>query len=379
MIPLSIPTISGNEWKYVKECLDTGWISSVGAYVEKFEDTVKDYVGSKYSVAVVNGTSALHLSLRTSGVQHDDEVIVPTLTFIAPVNVIKYCSANPVFMDCDPDTLCIDVNKISDFINNECEQRKDGFTYNKKTKKKIGAIILVHIFGHPVDIEPLLTLSKKYNIPLIEDAAESIGSEYKNQKTGTFGDLGCFSFNGNKIVTTGGGGIVVTDDANLARRIKHLSTQAKNDSIEYDHDEIGYNYRLTNLQGAMGVAQMERISEFLATKRKNALLYKELLDKVDDIEFMWEQTWAKSNFWFYTVKAPKKKKKALIEFLLSKNIQVRPIWKLIDTLPMYSKYQSYKIEHAQACYESCINLPCSLNLKEKEIEFITKNIENYFG
>lgn len=377
-IPLSEPEISGNEWKYVKDCLDTRWVSSVGGYVDKFEKMVSEYAGTKYAVAVVNGTSALHVSLLACGVKPDDEVIVPALTFIAPVNAVSYCAAHPVFMDCDPYTLCIDVQKVIYFIENECELRSDGFTYNKKTNRRIKAIIPVHIFGHPVDMDALVEICGKNNIDIIEDATESIGSKYKGKMTGSFGQTGCFSFNGNKIITTGGGGMVVTDNKELADKIRHLSTQAKKDPFEYDHDEIGYNYRLTNIQAAMGVAQMERLDEFIEIKRRNASLYKELLSRIDNVEFLWEKNWAKSNFWFYTIKVPKGDKKPLMKFMLGKSIQVRPIWKLIHTLPMYNRCQTYDIKNAVGAYETCINLPCSVNLKENEIEMITGNINEYF-
>jgi len=379
MISLSEPEISGNEWKYIKECLDTGWVSSAGKYVNKFEKMTADYVGTKYAVAVVNGTAAIHLSLLTCDVKPDDEVIVPTLTFIAPVNTVRYCNAVPVFMDCEPETLCIDVQKTSDFISKKCEQRRDGYTYNKGTGRRIKAVIPVHIFGHPVDMNPLLEVCKRNNIDIIEDATESLGSEYKGKKTGSFGAAGCFSFNGNKIITTGGGGMVVTDNINIAKKVRHLSTQAKKDNFEYDHDEIGYNYRLTNTQAAMGLAQMERIQEFVNIKRRNASIYSALLSEVKDVKFLWENAQVKSNFWFYTIKVAKRHKKKLINYLLSKNIQVRPVWKLIHTLPMYKGSQTYRIENAVKAYETCINLPCSLSLGKKEIEYVAGNIRDYFS
>lgn len=379
MISLSEPEISGNEWKYMKECLDTGWVSSVGKYVTQFEEMMASYVETKYAIATVNGTSALHISLLSCGVQPDDEVIVPTLTFIAPVNVVRYCGAYPVFMDCDSDSLCIDVNKLADFIGNECELHKDGYTYNSNTGRRIKAIIPVHIFGHPVDMDTLLEICKLYNIDIIEDATESLGSQYKEKRTGSLGKTGCFSFNGNKIITTGGGGMVVTGNKNLANKIRHLTTQAKKDPFEYDHNDIGFNYRLTNIQAAMGVAQMERLEEFIEIKRKNAIIYKELLSNTEDVKFLWEKAWAKSNFWFYTVKVHRDHRKPLMDFLLAKNIQVRPIWKLIHTLPMYKDYFAYQIQNAVDSYERCINLPCSVSLKEEEIIFVGENIKKYFN
>ena len=377
-IPLSEPVISGNEWKYIKECLDTGWVSSAGSYVTHFEGMVANYIGSKYAIATVNGTSALHVSLIACGVQPGDEIVVPALTFIAPVNVVRYCNAHPVFMDCESDSLCIDVGKVNNFLKNECEQRKDGYTYNKKTDRRIKAIIPVHVFGHPVDMDNLVEVCKLYNIDIVEDATESIGSEYKRVRTGSIGKAGCLSFNGNKIITSGGGGIVVTSDENIAERVRHLTTQAKSDSFEYDHDEIGYNYRMTNIQAAMGVAQMEKLDEFIAIKRRNALLYREQLSELEEVEFVWEVPGVKSNFWFYTIKVPKEDKNSLMKHLLSKDIQVRPIWKLIHTLPMYKDCQTYYIDESIKVYESCFNLPCSVNLKEEEILFVIESIKDYF-
>lgn len=379
IIALSEPEISGNEWKYIKECLDTGWVSSAGSYVSRFEEMVADYAGAKHAVAAVNGTSALHISLLTCNIKPDDEVIVPTLTFIAPVNTVRYCNAVPVFMDCEPETLCIDVQKTSDFISRKCEQRRDGYTYNKETGRRVKAVIPVHIFGHPVDMDPLLEVCKRNNIDIIEDATESLGSEYKGARTGSLGRIGCFSFNGNKIITTGGGGMIVTSDDGVAKRARHLTTQAKKDPFEYDHDEIGYNYRLTNIQAAMGVAQMERIDEFVETKRKNASIYRELLSDINDIRFLWEMPWAKSNFWFYTIKAPKGHRMPLMKHLLSKDIQVRPVWKLIHTLPMYKEHQAYEIQNAIQIYETSLNLPCSVGLKREQIEFVSENIHYYFS
>lgn len=378
-VPLSVPEVSGNEWKYVKDCLDTGWVSSVGSYVDRFEGMVAEYVGSNFAVATVNGTAALHVSLIACDVEHDDEVIVPTLTFISPVNAVRYCNAHPVFMDCDRETLCIDVRQLTDFIKGETSIRADGFVYNKKSGRRIKALIPVHVFGHPADMEGLLAICQENNIDVIEDATESLGSSYKEKRTGSFGKVGCFSFNGNKIITTGGGGMVVTDDEVIAGKIRHLTTQAKKDPFEYDHDEIGYNYRLTNIQAAMGVAQMERLDEFVGIKRKNAEIYQKMLREINEIEFLWEKSWAKSNFWFYTIKVPKVDKNPLMKYLLEKDIQVRPVWKLIHSLPMYIDCQAYEIENASYIYERCINLPCSVNVEHEDIVRVVESVKKYFS
>ena len=268
-IPLSVPSNSGNEWEYVKECLDTNWVSSAGKYVELFEEKITEYTGSKFAVACVNGTSALQVSLRLAGVEPDDEVIVPTLTFIAPVNTIAYNGANPVFMDAD-EYYNIDSEKTIEFIN-EVTIFKDGFTYNKTSYKRISAIVPVHVWGNAVWLDELVDLCHYRNIAIVEDASESLGTVYTEglfvcKHTGTIGKLGCISFNGNKIIPTGGGGMIVTNDADLAEKAKYLTRQAKDDRVRYIHIEIGYNLRLINIQAALGVAQMEQLTGFLERK-----------------------------------------------------------------------------------------------------------------
>ena len=258
-IPLSVPSIKGNEWEYVKECLDTEWVSSAGKYVDLFEQKIAEYTGSKYAIACMNGTAAIQVSLRLAGVEPGDEVIVPTLTFIAPVNAIAYNGASPIFMDADK-YYNIDAEKTIEFIKNETVF-KNGFTYNKKTNNKITAIIPVHVWGNACWLDELIELCNKQNIAIVEDACESLGTfynagKYKGKHTGTFGKLGCLSFNGNKIITAGGGGMILTDDESLSEKAKYLSTQAKDDPVRYVHDEIGYNFRLTNIQAALGVAQL---------------------------------------------------------------------------------------------------------------------------
>jgi len=310
MIPLSAPSIKGNEWKYVKECLDTEWVSSVGKYIDKFEQEMASYLGAKYAIACMNGTSALHISLILADVKPNDEVIVPTITFIAPANAVKYVGAEPIFMDCD-DFCNIDVDKVRQFLEAQCDF-VDGSVINKKTKKRIGAIIPVHVFGAPVDMDPLMELANRYKIKVIEDATESLGSEYKGKKSGTLGLLGCLSFNGNKIITTGGGGMIITDDEHLAKRAKYLTTQAKEEGMEYIHNEIGHNYRLVNGLAAIGVAQLEEIENYVEIKRRNFNLYKELLAETH-FTLLDEPDYAKSNKWFYAVLCKDKKEK---EFLL---------------------------------------------------------------
>ena len=268
-IPLSVPSIKGNEWKYVKECLDTNWVSSAGKYVDLFEQNIANYTGSKYAVACVNGTSALQVSLRLAGVLPGDEVILPTLTFIAPVNAVAYNGASPIFMDSD-EYYNIDTDKIIEFIRQKTVFQ-DGFTYNKTTEKRISAIVPVHVWGNATWLDELIQLCKERNISIVEDAAESMGTcyingEHSGKHTGTIGLLGCLSFNGNKIITTGGGGMILTDYADLAEKAKYLTKQAKDDKVRYIHNEIGYNFRLTNIQAALGVAQLEQLPALLERK-----------------------------------------------------------------------------------------------------------------
>ena len=278
-IPLSSPNLNGNELKYVKECLDTEWVSSAGKYVELFEQKVSEYTGARYAIACVNGTSALQLSLLLAGVNENDEVIVPTLTFIATVNAIVYNRAKPLFMDAD--NFCnIDKDKTIEFIKNETLM-KNGYTFNKKTKKRISAIIPVHVWGNAANLDELVLLCKERNIKIVEDASESLGTNYingslKGKHTGVIGELGCLSFNGNKIITTGGGGMILTNDAKLASKARYLSTQAKDDEVRYVHNQVGYNFRLTNVQAAIGVAQMEQLPKFLDRKREIYSKYKRL-------------------------------------------------------------------------------------------------------
>jgi len=377
-IPLSVPNISGNEWKYVKECLDTGWVSSVGSYVDQFEQNVSEYVGTEFGVATVNGTAALHLSLLACGVQPGDEVIAPSFTFVAPINAVHYCGAIPVFIGSETTTLGLSVQKVNDFLSHECDYQH-GALRNLKTGRKISAILPVHIFGHPVDMASLNEIAARYRLPVIEDASESLGSEYREKKTGSLSTVGCFSFNGNKIITCGGGGMVTTNQESVANRIRHLSTQANKNPFEYEHDEVGYNYRLTNIQAALGVAQLEQLDSFIQIKRKNALLYRQMISEISQVELAWEESWAKSNFWLCTLLVPALDRKPLMEYLLSQNIQVRPAWKLMHTLSMYRDCQVYEMDETVSAFERCISIPSSVQLTSDDIKFVVDCIKTYFN
>ena len=378
-IPLCVPNIKGNAEKYVLETIQTGWVSSVGSFVDRFENEFAEYVGTKYAVAVSNGTAALHISLILSDVYYNDEVLVPNLTFVAPANAVKYCGANPVFLDSNWNDLGIDVNKLEDFLNKETEFQ-DGFTINKKTKAKIKAIIPMHAQGYPVDMDPLNEICKKRNIKVIEDATESLGSEYKGIKTGNFSDLACFSFNGNKIMTTGGGGMIVTNHEELAKKAKHISTTAKTDPVHYDHDEVGYNYRLVNVLAALGVAQLELMPEFVETKRKNLSTYSKLLQDIKGFTMHTEPVNTKSNYWMYCLVADKNSNvelSDLINHFGANKIQARPIWKLMTTLPMYKYCQTYHCDVSQDIHNRMLNIPCSTDLTEENINRVIKAIKTY--
>lgn len=287
VIPLCVPEISGNEWKYVKECLDTNWVSSAGSFVDRFEQELAAYVGTEYAIATCNGTAALHVALLVAGVQPDDEVLVSALTFISPANAIRYVGAWPVFMDAEPNYWQMDPEKVVSFLAKECQRRNDTL-YNKTTGRRVKAILPVHILGHPVNMDPILEVARKYDLVVIEDATESLGAKYKGRMVGHLGDIACFSFNGNKIITAAAGGMIVTDKKEWAQKAKYLTTQAKDDPVEYIHNEIGYNYRLTNIQAAIGCAQLEQLDEYIAKKSGTAATYDAALEGVPGITPMCE-------------------------------------------------------------------------------------------
>ena len=378
-IPLSVPSLNGNELKYTKECIETEWVSSAGKYVELFEEKIADYTKSKFAIACVNGTSALQTSLRLSGVQSEDEVIAPSLTFIAPINSILYNNATPIFMDSD-DFCNIDEGKTIDFINNNTIF-KDGYTYNKYSKKKISAIIPVHIWGNAVKFEELFKLCQERNINVVEDASESLGTYYnqgkfKNQHTGTVGKLGCISFNGNKIITTGGGGMILTDNLELADKAKYLTTQAKDDPVNYVHEEIGYNFRLTNIQAAVGVAQLEQLDNFLKRKKQINSFYKSEINKIDGLSILNTPEYSSNNHWINILEINpelyKLDKNQLMKHLNDKGIQTRPIWKLNHLQTPFKDFENYKIDNAHKLVENSLCLPSSVNLTSSDLERIVE-------
>ena len=380
-IPLSVPSIKGNEWKYVKECLDMEWVSSAGKYVDLFEQKIAKYTGAKYAVACVNGTSALHVSLHLAGVNPGDEVIIPTLTFIAPVNAIAYNGASPVFMDADK-YYNIDAEKTIEFINNETVF-KDSFTFNKITNKKISAIVPVHVLGNAAWLDDLVSLCEKRNITVVEDASESLGTfynagKYKDQHTGTIGKLGCLSFNGNKIITTGGGGMILTDDEKLADKARYLTTQAKDDPVLYIHNEIGYNFRLTNIQAALGVAQLEQLPVFLKRKREIFNQYQTALNNIEGLTLASVPDYGDNNHWINVLQIdPRicvKDKDFLMHELDNRGIQSRLIWHLNHLQKVYKDSQYYKIKNSRVLVNTSLCLPSSTNVERKSIQKVIKSI-----
>ena len=373
IIPLSVPNLKGKELEYVTEAVKTEWVSTAGPYITDFEKAIINYVNVEAAAACQSGTSGLHLSLMALGIQGGEEVIVPTLTFIAEVNPVKYLGAEPVFMDCD-DTLTLDPIKLQKFCEEECEVHEERLIH-KSTHKRITAIIVVHVFGNLADMVSIMEIAHKYHLKVLEDATESLGSFYVSGKyagkyAGTIGDMGVYSFNGNKIITTGGGGMIVSNEKSLVERSRFLSTQAKADKIYFVHEEIGYNYRMTNLQAALGLAQLEQLEEFIKIKKANYDLYQK-----DGINLLPFRSDIRSNYWFYSHLT--ENRDGLIQYLNEHNIQSRPIWQLIHTLKPYQNSLKYKIEKALWYYDRVVNIPCSSNLQSKEVDQISELIKKY--
>ena len=380
-IPLSVPYIAGNEWRYVNNCLSTSWVSTAGKYVDLFENKVAEFTQSKYAVSCINGTSALHTCLLLSGVKDGDEVIMPTISFIAPANAISYCGAKPIFMDAD-DNYCIDIKKTIEFIKQNTFF-KNKHSFNKKTKKRISALIVVHVYGRSVQLDELITVCKSRNIKIVEDAAESFGNfylkgKYKKKHTGTVGLFGCLSFNGNKIITTGGGGMILTNSKRLAQKAKYLTTTAKDDSVQFIHKEVGYNYRITNLQAAMGLAQLEKIKLFLKKKEHAYLSYKKYFSKNKNVQFKDLPNNATSNYWLNLVEFKNISKKndliKIIKYLNRNNIEARPIWYLNHLQNKFKKCQKFNIKNATKLVKRTLCLPSSVSITNSEIKKVVSII-----
>lgn len=358
LIPLHVPCFIGNEKKYLEECIDTNFVSSVGKFVIKFEEMTAAYTGAKRAVVCVNGTEALHLALKLSGVHPGDEVITQPLTFIATANAITYTGAQPVFVDIDRETMGLSPRMLGEYLEEYGLQKEDGYTYNKSTGKRITACVPMHTFGHPVKIDQIAEICRKFNIVLVEDAAESIGSKYKGKHTGTFGKFGILSFNGNKTITTGGGGMILTMDEELGRLAKHLTTQAKvPHPWEFIHDQIGFNYRMPNINAALGVAQLENLDLMIAKKRELALRYHAFFDKIG-IDSFREPENSFSNYWLNTIiMKDRDERDRFLEFSNSKKIMTRPVWRLMNKLPMFENCHSGNLENAEWLEKRAVNLP----------------------
>ena len=360
-IPLHEPRFIGNEKKYLNDCIDSTFVSSVGKYVDMFEEKFAKKVGAKYAIATVNGTSALHISLLLCDVQRDDEVITQALTFIATCNAIDYIGAKPVFVDVDLDTMGLSPKSLEIFLAKNCEVVNNK-CLNKTTNKIIKACVPMHTFGHSCKIQEIKDICDTWCIALVEDSAESLGSYYKNKHTGTFGKLGAFSFNGNKIITSGGGGVIVTDDESLAKKAKHLTTTAKiPHPYEYRHDMIGYNYRMPNLNASLLVAQLEQLDNFVESKRKLAKKYEEFFKNYDDIEFIKEPQNSKSNYWLQAIILKNTKKRdEFLEFTNKNGVMTRPIWKLMNELDMFKDSQCDELKNSKYLEQRVVNISSSV-------------------
>lgn len=361
--PLAVPVFAGNEKKYMEECIDTTFVSSVGKFVDRFEKDMAEYAGCKKAVVCVSGTNALHMSMMLVGVEHDDEVLTQALTFIATCNAISYIGAHPVFIDVDKSTMGLSPDALKEWLVKNAEV-KNGHCYNKNTGRRVKACVPMHTFGHPVRIEEIANLCEEYHIELVEDAAESIGSLYKGKHTGTFGKVGAISFNGNKTITTGGGGMMLFNDEELAAHAKHLTTQAKvPHRWEFRHDHVGYNYRMPNINAALGCAQLENLDKFIESKRQLALKYAEYFKNVEDIQFFTEPEDTLSNYWLQAVIL--KDKTAQQKFLQQTNdngVMTRPIWELMSRLPMFENCENDGLKNTIWFADRVVNIPSSVRL-----------------
>ena len=362
-IPLHEPRFVGNERAYVMDAIDSTFVSSVGKYVDDFEKQIAAYTGAKYAVACVNGTAALHMAMLVADVKRNDIVITQPLSFIATCNAISYIGASPIFVDVDLDTMGLSAEKFKSYLQEFTVKKADGFSYHKITNQKIAACVPMHTFGHPCHIDEIAIICTEFNIALIEDAAESIGSFYKNQHTGTFGLLGTFSFNGNKTITCGGGGAIVTNDEALAKRAKYLTTQAKvPHRWEFVHDEIGYNYRMPNLNAALMCAQLEQLNTFVDNKRELALRYQDFFE-VMDCKFMIEPNNSKANYWLCAILLnDKESRDAFLQYTNDNGVMTRPVWALMNKLVMFKDCLHGNLDNAQYLEDRIVNIPSSVRI-----------------
>lgn len=376
-IPLSVPNLKGRELELVTTAVETEWVSTGGPYVSQFEENISEYVNAKGAVACQSGTAGLHIALMVLGVTSDDLVLVPALTFIAAANPIRYMNAEPMFLDCDS-SLCIDPIKLERFCEEECTFT-DGVLIHDQTDRPVRVLVVVHVFGNMADMEAIMAIADRYNIKVIEDATEALGSyyttgQYEGKYAGTIGTIGVYSFNGNKIITTGGGGMIVSDDQELLDHARHLTTQAKSDVVYFEHDEIGYNYRMTNLQAALGIAQLEQLESFIETKNKNHEYYVHEIAPLENLAVLGFRPDIRSNKWFYSIvcEGDDFSRDDIIEQLSSNNIQSRPIWGIIPDQKPYAGSLEYCVEQARKYRTQIVNVPCSTNLTEEEIDRVVQ-------
>ena len=377
MIPNCVPCVAGNEIKYLREAVDTGWLSPVGPFVDRFETMFAEYHGVDAAAAVTSGTAAVHVGLIALGIEPGDLVLCPALTFIGSVNPIRYCGADPVFLDIDEDTLNLDPECLAGFLHKTTERRKGGL-FHISSGRHISVLMVVHLYGNPASMEPIMELCREFELPVLEDTAESLGARYNGQLVGTFGDVGCFSFNGNKVITTGGGGMVIARKPEGVRLCKHLSTQAKSDGFEFIHDRIGYNYRLSNLCAAVGLAQMEHLDEFIERKRNHAEMYASAFSKNEDWTILREPVGVRGIYWMVLVRNKKGPSPSILEKarrIADSGIGVRPIWKPMNHMPMYRDAIRFGGGRADIAYQMTLCLPSSVGLLEDEISQVSKAFE----
>ncbi len=362
-VPLAVPKFIGNEKKYLNECIDTTFVSSVGKFVDRFEEDMARYTGAKCAVVCVSGTNALHMALMLVGVERDDEVLTQALTFIATCNALSYIGAHPVFLDVDVETMGLSPDAVKEWLAKNAEIR-NGQCYNKCTGRRVKACVSMHTFGRPVRLDELVAVCEEYHIELVEDAAESIGSLYKGKHTGTFGKVGALSFNGNKTITTGGGGMLLFNDEELGAYAKHLTTQAKiPHRWEFRHDHIGYNYRMPNINAALGCAQLEHIEEYVADKRATAAAYRDYFSRMDGIEFFVEPENTRSNYWLNAVLLPnREEQQAFLQYTNDNGIMTRPIWELMNRLPMFENCETDGLKNTIMFADRVVNIPSSVRL-----------------
>jgi perosamine synthetase len=380
-ISLSTPLLDGHELKYLQDAIESSWVSSEGPYVTRFEEAVARVAEAQYAVAVVNGTAALHIALLAAGVQPGDEVLVPALTFVATANAVRYCGAHPVFLDVDHAYWALAPERVGAFLTEQAVLAH-GIAVNRRTGRTIRAMLPVHLLGHPADMDALGALAERYGLTVVEDACEAIGARYKGRAVGPIGRLGCFSFNGNKVITAGGGGMVVTNDGETARWVRHMTRQAREAGPEYIHDTVGFNYRLTNVCAAVGLAQIERLPEFLGRKREIAGRYRSGFANCQGIRWIEAAPWAESTCWLFTIllggEDPDRASN-LVAFLAEQNIEARRLWRPLHLLPIYQSAQTDRPQIAERLYEAAVSLPSSVHLTEAQQQRVVEAVQAFLA